>query len=161
MLLKKNKLNLFIVDDDEYMAKILKNDLSNHFGKTLIITTFNSGKTCLENVTKNTDIVILDYFLNNENGLEILQKIKSINPQTEVIMFSNNENIVAAIEAFKRGAKDFVVKDKNSFNKVNRQVRRIAKNTVKSAVKRNGIFKMAAILLTIVALVTIYFIYIY
>jgi DNA-binding NtrC family response regulator len=134
---KKKKLNVFIVDDEPYMVSLLRHQLMLHFGPTLAISTFSSGEDCLAQLKEDTHIVILDYFLNGKNGLEILQQIKEKNPATEVIMFSNNENIVAAIESFKKGARDFVVKDKNSFGKVEALIQRMY-SPIKNAVKRFG-----------------------
>ncbi|MGZ3900751.1 MAG: response regulator [Bacteroidia bacterium] len=113
-----NPINLFIVDDDDSMLTLVKNHLIRKFGHDVNITTFNSGEACLEHINYETHIVILDYYLNGENGLDILQLIKTINPHTEVIMLSNNEDMVAAIEAFKRGAREYVIKNTSSLKKI-------------------------------------------
>lgn len=113
-----NPINLFVVDDDESLLTLVKNHLTRKFGQDVNITTFNSGEKCLEHINYETHIVILDYYLKGENGLDILQLIKTINPHTEVIMLSNNEDMVAAIEAFKRGAKDYLIKDTASLKKI-------------------------------------------
>jgi DNA-binding NtrC family response regulator len=114
-----NPINLFVVDDDESMLTLVKNHLGRKFGQDVNVTTFTSGEACLEHINYETHIVILDYFLQRgENGLDILQLIKTINPHTEVIMLSNNEDIVAAIEAFKRGAREYVIKDPSSLKKI-------------------------------------------
>ena len=79
-------INLFIVDDNKSMVTMLKNYLSNRFGAGIKISTFYDGEICLEKVNKQTNIVILDYFLNGKNGLEILfnflpfWSIKNTNP---------------------------------------------------------------------------------
>jgi DNA-binding NtrC family response regulator len=151
MFLRKKKLNLFIVDDEEFMISLLRHQLIKHFGNNLEIKTFTSGEACLEQLNENTHIVILDYFLNGKNGLEILQQIKDRSPKTEVIMFSNNENIVAAIESFKKGAKDFVIKDKNSYSKVEALIQRIITNPMKSAVKKYGFLRFSGLLLIALA----------
>lgn len=113
-----NPINLFVVDDDESLLTLVKNHLTRKFGADVNVTTFSSGEKCLEQISYETHIVILDYYLKGENGLDILQLIKTINPHTEVIMLSNNEDMVAAIEAFKRGAKDYVIKDTTSLKKI-------------------------------------------
>ena len=101
-------LNLFIVDDNNMMVAALKNYLYDKFGKGITVSTFSSGESCLEKIDKTTDVVILDYYLEGKNGNEILKSIKELNPETKVIMFSSNENIGAAIEAFRIGATDYV-----------------------------------------------------
>ncbi len=113
-----NTINLYVVDDDDSLLTLVKNHLTRKFGQDVNVTTFNSGEACLEHINYETHIVILDYYLNGENGLDILQMIKTINPHTEVIMLSNNEDMIAAIEAFKRGARDYVIKDTTSLKKI-------------------------------------------
>lgn len=93
-------INLFIVDDNKLLVADLKNYLHTKFQSNLEISTFYDGESCLKKITKDTHIVILDYFLEGKNGLEILKKIKTSNPKTEVIMLSNNEDIAIAIETF-------------------------------------------------------------
>ena len=112
-------LNLFIVDDNRSMVFALKHYLTNKFGGKLKITTFYDGESCLKNINEQTDVVILDYNLNGKNGNEILKEIKELNPRIEVIMLSSNENVETAVEAFRLGAKNYVVKNPNSWRKLN------------------------------------------
>lgn len=106
--------NLFIVDDNKLLVADLKNHLQTIFENSLNISTFYDGESCLDKVDGDTHVVILDYFLEGKNGLEILRSIKTINHKTEVIMLSTNEDIVIAIETFRAGAKDYVIK--NGYN---------------------------------------------
>jgi two-component system response regulator HydG len=96
----------------------LKNYLQTKFKSSLEISTFYDGESCLKKITKDTHIVILDYFLDGKNGLEILKMIKTTNPKTEVIMLSNNEDIAIAIETFRAGAKDYVIKSDGYWKKI-------------------------------------------
>ncbi len=154
------KLNLFIVDDDKLMTTTLKHFLDTKFGEDVTISTFSNGESCLEKVDKTTDIVLLDYMLEGKNGLEILKLIKKINPKTEVIMLSSNEDIALAIDSFRAGAKDYVVKGKGSWIKINRLVMRVITKPIRILVKEFGISKfMAIFLLTFVTMgVVVYFV---
>lgn len=121
--METQKLNIFIVDDNKLMDMSLKQYLENRFGSTVNVSVFYDGESCLEKLDKSTNVVILDYFLDGvnkyaKNGLEILRSIKKINPKTEVIMLSSNENIGVAIESFREGASDYIVKDNNAFSKL-------------------------------------------
>lgn len=146
-------LNLFIVDDNKSMVTILKNYLSNRFGAGIKISTFYDGESCLEKINKQTHIVILDYFLNGRNGLEILKSIKEINPKTEVIMLSSNEDIGLAVESFREGATDYVVKGPSSWKKVTKLVNKIITEPIRAMVSEFGISKFLAIFfLTFIAM---------
>lgn len=115
-------LNLFIVDDNKSMVYALKQYLISRFGGKLKISTFYDGESCIENINEQTDVVILDYFLNRQNGNEILKSIKARNPKTEVIMLSANENLETALESFKLGAKNYVVKGTSAWQKISKLV---------------------------------------
>lgn len=129
------KLNLFIVDDDKLMALQLKLFLQDKFGENLYISTFYDGDSALEKIDTETHIVILDYFLENKNGLDILKAIKEINPRTHVIMLSNNEDIAVAIQTFRAGAKDYVVKGDGSWKKLTRVINRMLRQPMRVVVK--------------------------
>lgn len=84
-------------------------------------------------------------FLNGQNGLEILKSIKEINPKTEVIMFTNNEDISMAVESFRMGATDYVVKGKGALTKIHQLVYHIITEPIRIMVKEFGISKYMAI----------------
>jgi len=149
--------NLFIVDDNKLMVTNLKYYLEDKFGKGLNITTFYDGKTCLEKIDKNTQIVILDYFMDDLNGLDILKSIKAINPKTEVIMLSGNEDMALAIETFRMGAKDYVVKGNDAWGKLTKIIKHLVTEPIRLIVKEFGVSKYVAIMvLTFVTMGSLY-----
>lgn len=139
--------NLFIVDDNNLMVSTLKQFLQNRFGVSVNISTFNDGESCLEKVDKNTQIVILDYYMEGQNGLEILKAIKAINPKTEVIMLSSNEDMAVAIETFRAGANDYIVKGTGSWRKITKLVEHIITEPIRIMVREFGVSKFTAIFL--------------
>jgi DNA-binding NtrC family response regulator len=102
--------------------------LRERFGNEVVISVFNDGQSCIEKMDEQTHVVILDYYLNGKNGLDILQEIKTRNQNTEVIMLSGNEDIVSAIEALKRGAKDYIIKDTGSLKRISALVNRMTES---------------------------------
>jgi DNA-binding NtrC family response regulator len=146
-------LNLFIVDDNTSMVTALKQYLINRFGISVQISTFSDGESCLEKVDEKTHIVILDHFMQGKNGVEILKSIKTINPKTEVIMLSSNEDMAVAIESFRAGATDYVVKGPSSWKKITKLVNHIITAPIRIIVKEFGVSKfMAIFLLTFVTM---------
>ncbi|MDF2449034.1 MAG: hypothetical protein K0R26_1538 [Bacteroidota bacterium] len=140
-------INLFIVDDNKLVLTDLKFYLQNRFGKELNISTFTTGEGCLEKVNKNTNIVILDYFLGGRNGVEILKEIKQKNPKTEVIMLSSNEDVALAVQAFKNGATEYVIKGQGAVRKISKLIYKIVTEPIRILVKEFGISKFMAIFL--------------
>lgn len=145
--------NIFIVDDNNLVLTSLKQSLEDKFQSSIQVSTFIDGESCLEKVNQVTHIVILDYFLDGENGLEILKKIKEKNPETEVIMFSSNEDVLLAIETFREGAKDYVIKGEGSLQRLSKIIQHIILAPVRLLVKEFGVSKyMAIFLLTFISM---------
>lgn len=151
--MKTNMLNLFIVDDNPLMVLGLRGYLESRFGTDLTISTFSSGAAALQKVDGDTNIVILDYFLEGESGNDVLRSIKKINPKTEVIMLSSNEDMGVAISAFRNGATDYVVKDAKSWKKITSIIYGIITYPLRIMVREFGINKyIAMFLLTFAAM---------
>lgn len=146
-------MNLFIVDDNPMVVIGLRQYLTTRFGDSLAISTFSSGETALEKLDGSTNIVILDYYLEGENGNEVLRSIKAVNPKTEVIMLSANENIGIAIESFRNGAADYVVKGDKAWKKVTSLVYKSLTYPLRIMVREFGINKYVGMfLLTFMAM---------
>ena len=143
--METQKMNLFIVDDDKLVVSDLKIYLNYKFGTDINISTFSDGESCLEKVDKNTNLVILDYMLNGKNGLEVLKLIKAINPKTEVIMLSSNEDIVLAIQSFRSGASDYVIKGKGALKKISQLVYQVVTAPIRIIIREFGVSKYMAI----------------
>ncbi len=111
-------LNLIIIDNNTISVKELRKYLTTRFGNSLNISSFYNSDSALKHIGSNTNIVILDNDSVKENGNDVLKAIKKLNSKTEVIMLSSNENIGIAIESFRNGATDFVLKGKQSRKKV-------------------------------------------
>jgi DNA-binding NtrC family response regulator len=56
------------------------------------------------------DMVLLDVMMPGETGLEVLPKIRTLKPETMVVMMSGNATIETAVQATKAGAYDFIEK---------------------------------------------------
>lgn len=151
--MKTQALNLFIVDDNPMVAMGLRQHLIHRFGSELNITTFPTGKSALENISADTNMVILDIMLEGENGNDILKSIKIINPATEVVMLSSNNEMEVAIRSFRNGASDYVVKGEKSWKKITSLVLKALTYPVRVMVQEFGINKyIAMFLLTFVAI---------
>jgi two-component system OmpR family response regulator len=115
---KENKIKLFLVDDDALFLKSLEIEFLQH--ADFIIETFATGELCLENISHNPDVIILDYYLdgidkNAMNGMDALDNIKSINQGIPVIMLSSQDKIDVAVNCMHHQALDYVVKSETAF----------------------------------------------
>lgn len=132
--IKESEVNIYIIDDDEMLLKILKNKFSTCTGYKLY--TYTDGVKFIEEYTKfpfskrQIHIVILDYMLtttgkSDDNGLVILKKIKAINSDVDVIMLSGIEDVDVATTAIKSGAVSYIKKNENSYLRIQNQVKYI------------------------------------
>ncbi len=114
----EKKIKIFLVDDDVLYLKSLEIEFLEH--ADFSIETYETGELCVQNLSHNPDIIILDYHLDGidhtaMNGLETLDKIKAFNPEIPVIMLSSQDKIDVAIKCMHHKAFDYVVKSETAF----------------------------------------------
>jgi DNA-binding NarL/FixJ family response regulator len=124
--------SIFIVEDNEVYAKLLKSFIYTRFPNVNEIKIFRIGEMCLTELHSNPDIVLIDYFLNAkyeeaQNGLEIIKRIKHLKPNTNIIVLSNQTNISVILEAIRQYDCFYVQKDEGAFNKVEQFINEIFK----------------------------------
>ena len=124
------KIKLFLVDDDALFLKTLEIEFLQH--ADFIIETYATGEKCIENLSHNPDVIILDYQLdgidkNAMNGMKTLDKIKSKNPDIPVVMLSSQDKIEVAIDCMHHRAFDYVVKSETAFMRLQRIITTIFK----------------------------------
>jgi two-component system OmpR family response regulator len=117
----ENKIKLFLVDDDAVYLKLLEIEFLQN--ADFNIETFATGELCIENLTHNPDVIILDYHLdgidkNAMNGLITLDKIKAFNTDIPVIILSCQDKIDVAINCMHHRAFDYVVKSETAFHRL-------------------------------------------
>ncbi|MDP1728376.1 MAG: sigma-54 dependent transcriptional regulator [Bacteroidota bacterium] len=118
---------IFIIEDNEWYRKLLIHTLS--LNPDYEIESFKDGSEFLSQLYREPDVVTLDYRLPDTNGAELLQKIKTFNEDTEVIIISEQENIETAVELLKLGAYDYIVKS----NDIKERLLNIVKNIQNNA----------------------------
>ncbi|MGI9104855.1 MAG: response regulator [Pyrinomonadaceae bacterium] len=106
-------LRLLIVDDDEVVRDVLKLKLESR--KDIVLSEASAPEEALQKVASEVfDLVLLDLRLQfGTEGLDVLAEIKRLKPQTEVMMLSAYGTISVTVEAMRRGAIDFITKDKD------------------------------------------------
>lgn len=112
----EDKKKVFLVEDDEIFAFLVQNRIQKMPG--IDLETFSMGQDALDALGQNPDVVFLDYSLPVMDGLEVLRNIKSVNPNTRVIMLSGLEWQQVVDECMEAGAEDFIQKDSTVAQKV-------------------------------------------
>jgi len=99
---------ILVVDDEESMrdacSKILKKD-------GFLADTAKDGSAGLEKIEKNKpDLVLVDLKMPGISGMEVLEKIKEIDPNIISVVITGYSTVESAVEAMKKGAYDFLPK---------------------------------------------------
>ena len=141
----KNLQKIFIVEDDTFYAGLLKNEIvKNRLGE---VESYSTGESFMNNLFKMPDIVLLDHNLGSMQGVEILKKIKSLNPNIQVIILSAQDKMKVAITSLKFGAYDYVEKNDFAFDRIKALIKSIAK--LNKIVKEQKCLKRAKIIFTV------------
>lgn len=99
---------ILIVEDDAAMRFTLDECLQRKNYPTLLAA---DGEEALDLFAHNgPDLVLLDLKIPKVSGMEVLQAIKEISPQTIIIILTGHATIDNAVEAMKKGAFDFITK---------------------------------------------------
>ena len=117
------KSKIFVVEDDKFYADLLQNEITKE--KLGSVELFTSGELFLDNIYKRPDIVILDHHLGSMEGIDVLKKIKAVNPNIQVILLSAQEQLNVAITSLKYGAFDYIEKNARAFSKINMLIKKI------------------------------------
>jgi two-component system OmpR family response regulator len=117
----KDKIKIFLVDDDAVFLKSLEIQFMQH--ADFSIETFSTGELCIESLSNSPDVIILDYELDSihktaMNGISTLDKIKAFNNDISVIMLSSQDKIEVAIDCMHHKAFDYVVKSETAFIRI-------------------------------------------
>ncbi|RME71706.1 MAG: hybrid sensor histidine kinase/response regulator [Verrucomicrobia bacterium] len=98
---------LLVVDDEEGPRQSLRMVFRNDYH----VTTVDSGEKAIDYVRTNpVHVAVLDIRMAGISGIEVLRQIKSISPQTEVIMLTAYETLETARQAIRFGACDYLSK---------------------------------------------------
>lgn len=99
---------ILIIDDDMDMCSLLSRFLQRNGFETDAAHTGHKGIARF--TEQKFDIVLCDFRLGDKDGKDVLQEIKSVNPQTIVIIITGYSDIKTAVDVIKLGAYDYITK---------------------------------------------------
>lgn len=116
---------IFVVDDDPVYQRFMQSHL-NQLGYQ--VKSFFTGEDCMENLYQKPFAVILDHYLaNGESGMQIMQRIKSVENRTPVIYLSGQDDVSTAVEAMRIGAFEYIEKNGAAFVRLRTAIERLEK----------------------------------
>src|SRR5512136_1370251 len=105
-----NQANILVIDDEQIMrdgcSRILSRD-----GRSVICA--ENGSQGLEEIKGHPgqmDVILLDLMMPGMSGMEVLDQIRTLDPNLLVIVITGYATVESAVEAMKKGAYDFIPK---------------------------------------------------
>ncbi len=107
MAADKKRANILVVDDEygvrQSFYMVLKSDYN--------ILLAESAQEAIDTFSTNSvDLILLDILLPDSNGLELLESLKGMDPNAEIVMVTAVNDIQTAVNAIKLGAYEYIIK---------------------------------------------------
>src|SRR5881392_1060453 len=101
-------LRILFADDERSLQEFMRSELPR-LGHE--VTVCPDGKAAVKTLEKNTfDAAILDLRMPGLTGIEVLEQLKQVSPDTEVIIMTGHASVETAIDAVRLGAFDYITK---------------------------------------------------
>src|SRR2546430_8660898 len=101
-------LRILFADDEKSLQEFMRSELPR-LGHE--VTVCPDGKAAVKTLESSIfDAAILDLRMPGLNGIEVLERLKQVTPDTEVIIMTGHASMETAIEAVRLGALDYITK---------------------------------------------------
>lgn len=104
-------IKIIIADDHTLVREGIKSLLKDVEGIEVIAETGDGEETLLKTSDLKPDVLILDISMPKVSGIRFCEKIKEISPETKIIILSMHFSKEYVREAFRYGAKGYILKD--------------------------------------------------
>ncbi len=103
-----SRYRIMVIDDEKIVGDMAKLSLEQ---EGYAVETFLNAEPALERLKEERfEIVVTDYKMKGIDGMEVLRTVKSLYPETKVIMITAFANLDTAIEALRGDVHDFFPK---------------------------------------------------
>jgi CheY-like chemotaxis protein len=109
-------VHILLVEDNKDFAKLVDLFLRKHQPETFEVTWKDNGTDALAEIArgKEFDIILMDYFLPGQNGLEITKVLQQRGILFPIVFLTVNKDFDLAVEVMKLGIEDYLVKEEIS-----------------------------------------------
>jgi DNA-binding NtrC family response regulator len=106
-----SKPRILVVDDEESLCAFMKLMLAKEGYD--VVTSMSAEQALVLLQDESVDLVFTDLMMPEMNGLEFVQKVRALRPDTECVVMTAYASVDSAIEALKLGAADYITKPFN------------------------------------------------
>lgn len=110
----RQRVRVLVVEDNKEFARLVELFLKRHEGAAFDVVWRDSGTAALRELDAGEvfDVILMDYFLPSQNGLEIARVLQARGEMVPPIVFLTvNKDFDLAVEALKLGVDDYLVKE--------------------------------------------------
>lgn len=105
-----SKLRVFLVDDHPIVRKGLKALITEQPDMEVVGEAGDGRMALLEAKELQPDVMVLDFTLPDLNGLQVMERIKNVSPQTNVLVLTIHEANGYLRQMFQGGASGYLLK---------------------------------------------------
>ena len=99
---------VLIIDDEDLFREDLASLLRKKGYECLVAGSGEEGLKIIEKISP--DVILCDINLPGKSGIEILEEIMCLSPESFVVMITAYGTLETSLEAFRRGASDYITK---------------------------------------------------
>jgi two-component system, NtrC family, response regulator AtoC len=103
-----SKPKILVVDDDRSICKLMGSILEMESYPFRVATSGEQARRAIEE--ENFDILVSDIYLGDDSGLHLLERMKSVNSDAEVVIMTAHGSMETAVHAVHNGAFDYISK---------------------------------------------------
>jgi two-component system response regulator AtoC len=131
---------ILVIDDDKSICESLSLYLSEEGYAPGVAYSAEEGLKKLRSVS--WDVVILDIFLSDANGLDVLARIKELDPEANVIMITAFHDMPTTVRAMKLGAVEYIHKPID-IDELEAAIQRCLKRKLEGGRRGQGVVSLA------------------
>jgi DNA-binding response OmpR family regulator len=103
-------LKIFIIEDDETLAQAIVASLRQHGYEADYVTGGHTGKTRILNQPETYDILVLDWLLPDDSGVEICRELRQQQITAPILILTGKDRTEDKVLALSTGADDYLTK---------------------------------------------------
>ncbi|MDQ0845550.1 response regulator [Streptomyces sp. V1I6] len=106
-------IDVLVVDDDVRVARINAAYVAKVPGFRVVAEAHSATEALARIAEAPVDLILLDHYLPDENGLSVVRELRALGHQTDVIMVTAARDVATVQAAMRHGALQYLVKPFN------------------------------------------------
>src|SRR3954470_11185045 len=108
VLASHKSLRILFADDERSLQEFMRSELPRLGHEVVICPDGRQAVKALQ--TSKFDAALLDLRMPGLTGIEVLEEIKKVSPETDVVIMTGHASVETAIDAVRLGAFDYITK---------------------------------------------------